>query len=251
MPSSSESGARPPAGQQGVTWAADATAAGWVAERLSRFDHDVGSIVPDGYQAYARVLHPVEQDGRRERWADLARRNGRVAHGRMQFPAIAFPPGQEPSADELGNHAGPSPGSLPAPERRRLIEHLRQATTTPERCWFGVWEGWGHLPQGVNERLQLPNRGYFLHAGPVESALAPLERQRPRATAAPIDDQSPNLWWPEDRAWFVATEVDLSSTYVGGSRELVRALLQDQGLEAFPAALEDSLLLASDELNGR
>ncbi len=38
-------------------------------------------------------------------------------------------------------------------------------------------------------------------------------------------DQTPNLWWPEDRAWFVATEIDLAWTYVGGREALIEQLV--------------------------
>jgi hypothetical protein len=50
--------------------------------------------------------------------------------------------------------------------------------------------------------------------------------------------QSPNLWWPDDQAWCVGTEIDLMSTYVGGSRGCVRAIVEHRQLEA--AAVESS-----------
>jgi len=37
---------------------------------------------------------------------------------------------------------------------------------------------------------------------------------------------------PADRAWCVATEIDFAWTYVGGSRELIDAILADARLEA-------------------
>jgi hypothetical protein len=45
--------------------------------------------------------------------------------------------------------------------------------------------------------------------------------------------QSPSLWWPEDRSWFVHTEVDGMSTYLGGSRAVVDRLVGEQVLESF------------------
>jgi hypothetical protein len=44
---------------------------------------------------------------------------------------------------------------------------------------------------------------------------------------------APALWWPEDRAWFVQTEIDGTSTYLGGSRTMVGRLVGDQILESF------------------
>lgn len=37
---------------------------------------------------------------------------------------------------------------------------------------------------------------------------------------------SPSLWWPEDRAWVVASEVDSDATHLGGSRSLADDLLR-------------------------
>jgi hypothetical protein len=255
-----------------VTWLTDVTPLAWVEESLKLSAHHVASIVPEGFAAYARVLHPHVEEGKLVRWAELARRNGRVAHPHMQFPFIASPQTEDPPP-ELGGHIGPSEGVLPIAERRVLVELLRPATSTPEQCWFAVWEGWGHDDRGVTARLVLPHRRYLVYGGPVEAALArmprswvlgmnllanqPLETDEPLdpeeivASASALGDDCPNLWWPEDRAWFVATPIDLSSTYIGGSRELVGRLLGNPQLEAVPAGPDDSLILASDEINNR
>jgi hypothetical protein len=105
----------------------------------------------------------------RERWADIARANGRVAHATMQFHHIAHPHGAASGDPDRV----PGLGALPVQERELLIELLAGATTTPEWCWFCVWEGWGGVDdQGVAARVELPNRKYLLHAGPISAALA-------------------------------------------------------------------------------
>jgi hypothetical protein len=48
--------------------------------------------------------------------------------------------------------------------------------------------------------------------------------------------QCPNIWWPADRAWCVASGIDLPWTYVGGPRGLIDAVLADNRIEALPAA---------------
>ena len=50
------------------------------------------------------------------------------------------------------------------------------------------------------------------------------------------DGHSPNLWWPDDRAWCVATEIDLAWTYVGGSAALIDDVLASAALEAQPVS---------------
>ena len=44
---------------------------------------------------------------------------------------------------------------------------------------------------------------------------------------------SPNLVWPADRAWFLASEIDFDSTLVGGSSELIETILGDSKLDAW------------------
>ena len=56
------------------------TEAAWVAERLGDFGAGVTSVVPGGFAAYARILHPAEVPrngyGRLVRWAEVASWSG-------------------------------------------------------------------------------------------------------------------------------------------------------------------------------
>ena len=65
----------------------------------------------------------------------------------------------------------------------------------------------------------------------------------------PFWGDSPNIWWPEDRAWCVATDIDLYDTYVGGSKECIEAILSNPDLEALPATLDARLDLGGDTIN--
>jgi hypothetical protein len=251
-------------------WEPDVTPAAWLRAALGPWAHDVASFVPSGFAAHARVLHPAGGDdfpfGERQRWADIARANGRVAHATMQFHNIAHPRGS-PSADA---DLVPGLGALPVRERALLIELLASATMTPERCWFCVWEGWGTIDdQGVAARVELPNRNYLFHAGPISAALAvpPQSPERAafstwapagQARPAPLTreeklrwlEQSwrfgPAIWWPDDRAWVVVTEIDLGCTYVAGSEETIERVLEHPELEAWPAQRTDRF---TDPLN--
>ncbi len=126
------------------------------------------------------------------------------------------------------------------------VEH----TSTPTEAWFAIWEGHGFVPSttrlgwrtppaddaerqrreaqrerqrrydreqaatigsalAVVPRFELPHRVYYLVTGalPAVSALR-----------YPGDDgwRNPDLFWPSDRSWFAATDVDFWSLYVGG-----------------------------------
>ena len=77
----------------------DISQARWVEERLRSWnacparETRVGSIVPEGFAAYARVFHPAELRTDREdepvRWSEVASWTGRTVHPQMQFERIA------------------------------------------------------------------------------------------------------------------------------------------------------------------
>jgi hypothetical protein len=52
---------------------------------------------------------------------------------------------------------------------------------------------------------------------------------------------SPNLIWPTDRAWLLASEIDFDSTLIGGSDALVEAIMDSDGIEAARVGATDSL----------
>ena len=61
--------------------------------------------------------------------------------------------------------------------------------------------------------------------------------------------QSAYYWWPEDRAWCVATEIDLMSTYVGAAKPCAEAILQTPGIEALRANIDHRITGAADTIN--
>ncbi|MGO9155778.1 hypothetical protein [Mycobacterium sp.] len=89
--------------------------------------------------------------------------------------------------------------------------------------------------------FQLPNRNYHLARGPV-AAVA-------HSVSSRLMSQSCNLWWPEDHAWCVATEIDLDSTYIGASEVCIEELLANPDLDAVPLSLTAGITADSDTLN--
>lgn len=240
-----------------LAWSTAVDHTRWLADRLG--DHSkntVADVVPAGFDAYARVLHPAKDatpGGRRLiRWRDVAAWSGRPMEAEAPFHAVAIP--QEPvAAAPPWSGQGPCQGTLAVADTRALCAVVRRHTRTPEDCWFCLWDGYGWtgvpltsrdgdgdggavvrtddpIPVAVRAgpRVELPDRSYLLYRGPVECALVEWGERSHHQTA--------NLWWPEDRAWCVASEIDLAWTYVGGSVALVRALVGNPGLEAVEVA---------------
>lgn len=213
-------------------------AADWVRPRLRRFGSAVAAVVPDGFPAYARILHPASAaDGRRARWAEVAAWSGRRVHPLAQFAAIAR------RADGTAWDGGePATGTLPGDGFDRLRAVLARHSDTTGACWACLWEGYGWLTHDPDRpRVRLPGRDYLLFTGPLPAAADLFD--------GTIAHQTPNLLWPADRAWCVACEIDLHCTFVGGSEDLVDEILADRGLEAWPVRPGDPIAFDSDRIN--
>ena len=213
---------------EGVELAGGVSPADWVVERLWPWRSgqiQVGSVMPEGFDAYVRIQHE---------------------------------PGPLEDAE----------GSLPREQLIGLRAALEPFTNTPDQSWFCVWAGYGMLtggtllvaePRGRIGRwwahrrarreadrraareaellaavpqVRAENRQYFLFRGPLGTAELEFDGWY----------QSPNLWWPDDRAWCVATEIDLSWTYVGGSRECIDRIMATPQLKAREVVLQDPLV---------
>lgn len=203
--------------------------ADWAITRLdAEHAYEVRGLVPPVFEAYVRLLHPLttaDRAGRRLiRWRDLAGAAELAALGRrVQFHMLA---------DRAGvNEPGiPSHGHLPDEDLAMLGDVLPGHTGTTGRCWFGVWTGYGPTGDVPSPGITRPAplaREYYLYTG----ALSDVGTLRP----------GPGIWWPDDRAWFVATDVDLDSTYIGGPAALADQLLKHPHLEALPAEPDDSV----------
>lgn len=116
----------------------------------------------------------------------------------------------------------------------------------------------GLLPREVSEgpRLELPDRAYVLFgaeprtfADPGWVNDAPWRDRPSEEQGFPPYAQSPNLIWPEDRAWAMVTEIEADSTIIAGSNELVHDLCTDDRIEALPIREGSSLTWDSDEVN--
>lgn len=246
----------------------DVSPADWIIDRLHDFAVDVGSVIPEGFDAYARLFHPAVriEDGEEVTvlWSEIAAANGAKVHPEMQWNGISG----------IWEHSGetspglwdlePDVGSLPLQYLDHLVDLLSPHTSRPGQVWFGVWDGFGCLkirPGGTAvlassgretkrrsvrkspsaPTFELPNRAYYLLSGPLAGI-------RESMCEEPFW-QSANLLWPADRSWCVATEIDFTWTYVGGDEALIQALVEDTFLEALPTHINHKITYQADRIN--
>ena len=130
----------------------------------------VRNWIPDGFDRYARVLHPADRDGefRLVRWEELSRWSGQALHATSSIHELTHPP--DGSAWEaLGNL--PQEGQLDPVMLDRLIQLLLQHTTTPQSVWFLVWRGYDADNMDAKRAFEIhpswkgAGRPYLLYGG--------------------------------------------------------------------------------------
>ena len=271
-----------------LSFASEISPAEWVQHEIGEFGSGVRGLLPRRFDHYVRILHPAfAEDLRQVRWAEVAEWSGREIHPTAQFKHVSRPrPGARLGPKPWSYE--PNEGDPPQEVLSPLLQILARHTRTPDRCWFCLWEGWGQLsegsiataiglPPGSDEtpeqaierlgiwtgtaippdvmalpKVELPGRSYFLLSGPLSSIV------NEEMVAGSSDEghpgvefvsQAPSLFWPEDRGWCVASEIDFDSTYLAGSAELISEVLEEPSLETWPAKREDRVGWAADEIN--
>jgi hypothetical protein len=108
----------------------------------------VTNLVGSGFQAYARLLHPLDDHPGPLTWATVARANGRILHPSVQWEKISSP--APLSADGLRQPSQPRRGHLDTWALEALCAILAQHTATPQTCYFAAWEGRGQMQTMLN-----------------------------------------------------------------------------------------------------
>jgi hypothetical protein len=143
-------------------------------------------------------------------------------------------------------------------------------TEDPSSCYFGLCtiQGWleAFSADELKPLLSLPwERDHVVVASPlsgvdqifrkpaaVQMSFVSKQDDDVVSIPSPADlkwREAPNLIWPANRTWLVASEVDFDSTLVGGSAELIEAIIKSPDLEAWQVQPTDSLAADADKIN--
>jgi hypothetical protein len=182
----------------------------WLRRSMVTFSADVGSFLPDHFEAYARIDHH-DPDGRWE--------------GSLPKPLV--PP--------LIEHLGAATTTradcffavwegfgigMTSVKFEPGVSWLERKLTLRRLSRVPAWKK-------KAPTLELPARRYHVFSGPIEGAATDFS-----GSTIETAWQSANMWWPADHAWCVATEIDFAWTYVGASRDCIDRILADARLGA-------------------
>lgn len=193
----------------------------------------VANFVPEGFEAYARIFHPLKVYGGRGRlrWSEVADIQGVVMHPQLQIPELlGITDTKVTTLRAKGWKVIHSPGE----EAFNALGQILRRHTASLTFLMGIWEGSGTPDQAEHQTLlELPGRNYFLVELPFDKWSTNSIRGR----------YETNLFWPKDRAWFISIDIDAGSTYVGGTTEAIADIVKSPDLESAEADLEDTVLL--------
>ena len=245
----------------------------------------VGFLIPRGFEAYARVLHPAhDHEHDAVTWATVAQASGTTLHPQAQWHRLAGNREYDPHGRgrEPVGWPGHEPviGTLERPLFEALADVLARHTATPDRTFVAFWVGCGLWPRAWDGVRTAPRRGResYLFERPLADVVT-LCAEAPAVayalgtptgtsvrfmsdgtTRTPTPDeqfetwashqwQTPSAWWCADHAWATSNDTDLDSTLVGGTHALVDDLLADDRLEVLPWPVDGSLWSSADTVN--
>ncbi|GAA2676452.1 hypothetical protein [Actinoplanes palleronii] len=191
-----------------LTPCTDLSAARWLMDDPQPWGFQLLTVGPAGFPAYARLRFLPEPE----------------------YPG----PDAADVADEVPSETE---------QLRTVLTVLAGHTTTPDACWFALWDGWGSdihgsatvapaFPPEVLDgpRLQLWGRAYYLFCGALTDfgdwGGAEMWPGQPRF-AMP----DPGFIWPADRAWCVANDVDPPWAGLSGSVPAVDEVVALAGVD--------------------
>jgi hypothetical protein len=158
--------------------------------------------------------------GRRVYWRELAERWGRIYH-----PGITDR-GLVPSFTSWPRYlVGPEEGNLEVGQRRILAKALAPLTGDQD-CFFWWMSIFREEPMFSGSVVELPD-----------------------AETVQEDHLSPNYVWPHDRRWCICTDYDLCFTLIGGTHQIVSALLAAAELELLEVELTTRVDYRADDRN--
>jgi hypothetical protein len=222
----------------------------WLSRALAADGQlSVGACIPACYTAYARIMHPLYRlsasgEPVPVRWGEIAATHGRTVDDEICFVGIDGQPRERANRDDdTVETRGARPmwdidaaqGYMPAEVCTALLPALRAATTSQQ------------LVALVCDRFATADYSRYPIAGTFTLNFS----RRCFAYQCTFDEIfqlvhepyviTPALWYPTDRAWCVATDIDHTWSYIGGTERLLHELRESNTLEIVPVSRDTVL----------
>lgn len=228
----------------------DASQVEWILRSLNENGTRVSNLLPHGYDAYCKILHPIYESiddepvsskevvtllksrepfpkdrFRRLSWSTLFKR-----YNLVWTPEISnYSFNQWPK-----NVMAPYEGWLEQDLAIALVQLLAAATGTQD-CYFY----YDVLRTVFFDQKELLFKGKLADVLALNGGDIELKSVGP----------SPAYWWPEDKSWCLNTDWDLHFTLLAGNRDLVDNILASTALESVEVDLATRVDYHADVVN--
>ncbi len=207
----------------------NAECAEWYVAGLQPEGCTVSLYVPAGFEACVRIPHP--------RWKQVPQHTpGAVFYHGCQVHGCWV----RPVAFDSDPHAyGANEGQLIGPWADVLFQALAdESSSFDEQCICGLWEGQSGKGPATAQIWNRTDLGFLLY----RASRNVIGQQLSTHLVKPDPSNIPNIIWPENRSWCVATPFQFFSTYVAGPQTLIDRLLNRRSeIDVRVAHLDDSL----------
>ncbi|MDJ0396247.1 hypothetical protein QMK17_23345 [Rhodococcus sp. G-MC3] len=109
------------------------------------------------------------------------------------------------------------------------LETLSRYTTTPDKCYFALWDGWDSITISSWPNFKIPNRDYWLFRGTLADYQDWNSDDSERWPYG--DSPDPAFIWPADESWCITNDVDPHFATVGASIRAIDEILADPRIE--------------------
>ncbi|MFT3797841.1 hypothetical protein [Microbacterium sp.] len=200
-----------------------------VAALLDATGERVTSVIPPGYEAYIRVLNPIQfRDGSVVSWTDAVLRSGVEPRAWMQWPELV-------AVDDVVLPDGgvePDMGGPPVARATHLIEALRPDSGVH---YFASWAGYATEISEPYVAFSPYQHEMVLYSGRlIDDGGAPL-------VPTTATGRVPMYWWPSDHRWLVGQDIHARSLIVGCTQTVARTILESEHLDAYPISSSDNV----------
>lgn len=226
----------------------------WIHKETAAFLSDkrqgvrVENFLPNRFTHYCKMIHPLYRDpqiqdeqflwsectpqqadniqlGERLRLMELAKKFEIKSSKELSTAALMYKLNAVPRYLITGEE-----GRIERESLKALVQVLREFIGK-DRCYF-----WYEL-------LRTEDYSDFLFRGKLIDVMELSKRADLHGT--------PTYWWPADKTWCVYRDSDLDFSVIGGSRELIEALLADDFLECLVCAATTRIDRQADYLHGQ
>lgn len=201
-----------------------------VATLLDATGDRVTSVIPPGYEAYLRILNPIElRDGSTVSWTEVVSRNGVEPRAWMQWPEFAAVKGV---VFPDGYWREPDMGNPPVGLAKPLIAALEPDQGTH---YFASWAGYALEIHGPTVMFSPYHREMVLYSGRM------VDEHRALLLPTTATGRVPMYWWPSDLRWFVGQDIYARSLFVGCAQSTAQTILADPNLDAYSISPSDAV----------